>query len=168
MTVQVRRETTRSLELIIKNLETNGKVVKIGWFQNSRYPSEGKREGLPVATVAAINEYGVPSRNIPSRSFMRSTFVEQRQNWLALAMSGARSVVAGKSTVYQVLEGLGLTAQGDVAKKIATITQPPLSPRTIAARLRKRSNKTTVGLLTKPLIDTGLMLSSLSYRVEDE
>jgi hypothetical protein len=154
--------------LIIKDLDTHGKVVKVGWFQESRYPDEKKRRGIPVATAAAINEYGVPSKNIPPRPFMRTTFAERNQAWLALATSGARSIVAGKSTIDTVLNGLGLEAQGDVHKKIASITEPPLSPRTIAARIARKSNKRTVGLLTKPLIDTGLMLSSLSYRVEDE
>ena len=33
----------------------------------------GIRESIPVATVAARNEYGAPERNVPPRPFMRRT-----------------------------------------------------------------------------------------------
>ena len=168
MTASVTHTVTRNLELIIRDLDAHGKVVKTGWFKETKYPDEGKKRGISVAMAATMNEYGVPSKHIPPRPFMRTTYAEQRQAWLAMATAGARSIVAGKSTIDTVLNALGQEAQGDVHKKIASILEPPLSPRTIAARLAKRANKKRVGLLTKPLIDTGLMLSSLSYRVENE
>ena len=50
-----------------KDLEANinridKKVAKVGWFEKSRYET-----GEYVAEIAAQNEFGNPSKNIPAR-----------------------------------------------------------------------------------------------------
>lgn len=162
--VQVIRKTTdagKKLEIALKNLE--GKVGKVGWFKDSQYEN-----GIHVAYVAAIQEYGYPPGNIPERPFMRPTIMEKKNEWKELALSGSRSILKGNATIAIVMEALGLRAAGQVRAMISAILVPPLSPITIAARLRKRANKKVIGSLTKPLIDTGLMLNSLTNTVENE
>ena len=152
----------KNFEIALKNLQST-KVGKVGWFQNSKYEN-----GLPVALIAAQNEFGNPSKHIPGRPFLRPTIVEKEREWADIATAGARAILRGNQTVGSVLEGLGLKAAGDVRKKISLITQPPLSPVTIYNRLHRKSNKKTIGLLTKPLIDTGIMIGTLTNSVEDE
>lgn len=151
----------KQLKIALKNLE--GKVGKVGWFEKSKYEN-----GTPVAFVATIQEYGYAAGNIPPRPFMRPTIEKQENQWRKVAMNGAKSVLAGKATAGDVMEAIGLKAAGDIRKTISLIQTPPLSPRTIAARLRRRADKKTVGLLTKPLIDTGIMIGTLTNTVEDE
>lgn len=164
MKVTVRREVTQTgkiLEVALKGLQN--KVAKVGWFPSAKYP-----DGTPVAYVATIQEYGYPPDNIPSRSFMRSTIIEQEKAWTALAAAGARAILRGTATVDLVLNGIGEKAAGDIRKKISSIWSPPLSPVTIQNRLRRYSDKATIGSLTKPLIDTGVMLNTISVEVGTE
>lgn len=151
------------LPALLKSLD--GKVGKVGWFKEQKY---NDKNGTPVAYVATIQEYGYAPKNIPARPFMRPTIAAKQNEWKAIAQQGAEQIVKGNQTVNGVLELLGQKAAGDIKRTITRITEPPLSPKTIAARRAKRSDHNTIGLLTKPLIDTGYMLNSLTNVVEDE
>jgi hypothetical protein len=151
----------KQLEIMIKGL--GNKVGKVGWLDRSAYEN-----GVTAAYVAAIQEYGYAPKNIPPRPFMRITIANKQQDWKRLAETGAKAIAKGNSNMTRVMEGIGLKAAGDVRRTISTIQNPPLKQSTIDARLRKRSNKTTVGNLTKPLVDTGFMLATLTNSVEDE
>lgn len=135
-------------------------VGKVGVFETSKY-----EDGTPVAYVAAIQEFGDPSHSIPPRSFMRSTSEEKRGEWAATARNGAKAVVNGSVTGPQVLDLIGQQAAGDIRRTISKITTPALKPATIENRLRKRADKKTVGGLTKPLVDTGILLNSITNTV---
>lgn len=149
----------------LKNL-VSGKdyVAKVGWFETAKY-----EDGTPVAYIAAIQEFGSPTNNIPSRSFMRTTIAEEKDNWMTLARSGAKAVLAGNETVRSVVEKIGMKAQGDIGKKITTIQTPPLKEATVNARRRRLAtgNKPSK-TIAKPLIDTGFMLRTLASAVEDK
>src|SRR5579859_3473356 len=128
--MEVKRVVTplgKNLKVALKNLQ--GKVGKVGWFEKSKY-----EDGTPVAYVATIQEYGFPAKNIPPRPFLRPTILKQQAEWRKIAESGAKAILAGKSSVGNVMEALGLKAAGDVRKAITLVFHPPLSPRTIAAR----------------------------------
>jgi hypothetical protein len=162
----VRREKTaigKNLDVALKNL--TGKVAKVGWFENSRYPEPPH---IPVAYVATIHEFGYLPKNIPPRPFMRPTVIEKRNEWKDIAKQGAFAILKGEDNVHKVMERIGLKAAADVRKTISRIQLPELKPRTIAARLAKRADKNTLGLLEKPLIDTGLMYGTLTNTVETE
>ncbi|MGJ0509056.1 MAG: hypothetical protein ACR652_18435 [Methylocystis sp.] len=139
------------------------KVGKVGFFPSSKY-----EDGTPVAYVAAIQEFGSPAQGIPPRSFMRSTIAEKSPEWRAIADQGSRAMLNGNATGEQVLEAIGLKAAGDIRETISKLTTPALKPATVAARLSKRADKQTVGLLTKPLVDTGTLLNAVSSAVEDK
>ena len=160
----MKTSAAHQLEVALKELASK-KVGKVGWFEKSRYDDA---ESTPVAAVAAQNEYGNPNMHIPARPFMRPTIIAQQKIWAKVAEQGARNILKGDQTSSDVLEMIGLKAAGDIRKTISKITTPPLSPRTIAARLAKRADHQTVGNLTKPLIDTGVMFNTLTNTVEDE
>lgn len=161
----VKRVKTKAGENLAKALENlDGKVGKVGWIHSSMY-IDGREY---VAEVAAQNEFGNPNKHIPARPFMRPTISEKRQEWANISKQGAEQILKGNYDIGQVLELLGLKAAGDIRKKITQITSPPLAQSTIDARLAKRANKSTVGNLTKPLIDTGIMMNTLTNSVEDD
>jgi hypothetical protein len=140
----------------------NNKVGKVGWFPSARY-----EDGTPVAYIAAIHEFGYAAGGIKPRPFMRRTRNERLSAWKELCASGARGIVNGSQTTETVLEGLGMQAAGDIQKTISQIFDPQLKPATIKARMRRRSDKRTTGNLFKPLVDTGLMIGTITYTVED-
>lgn len=170
--VRVPGDGARQLELALKGLQ--GKVGKVGWFKNARYPDP---PNVQVAYVATIQEYGYPAGNIPPRPFVRPTMIAKQQEWTDIALKGAKAVLNGKSTVDKVMEALGLKAAGDIRKAISAVYSPALAESTILARLRKNKNTSKlkgrlsekqIGNLTKPLIDTGHMFVTLTNVVEDE
>lgn len=151
------------LKVALENL--GDKTGRVGWFPSAKYP-----DGTSVATVAAIQEFGAPGKNIPPRSFMRTTMREKVGKWRELAESGARAIMAGNATTGTVMEGIGLQAQGDIARKITEITSPPLKPATVIARAN-RKDKASGGKANswsiKPLEDTDLMFDTVSHDVID-
>lgn len=163
MTIKrVKTKEAQRLQVALKNLD--GKVGKVGWVHASQYIES--RES--VAAVAAQNEYGNPNKHIPARPFMRPTIEAESVNWSKIIEHGSKQVLKGNQTIGDVFETVGLKAAGDIRKTITKITTPPLSPVTIAARLNRRKDKNTIGNLTKPLVDTGIMLGTLTNTVEDE
>ena len=129
------------------------KRAAVGFFDTAVYP-----DGTPVAYVATIQEFG--HGKIPPRSFMRSTISEQREAWQKTLAQGARRVLADKLTVDQMLEAFGMQAAGQIKEKIASIMAPGLADVTISARLRRNNTS------TKPLVDTGYLISSVDSKVE--
>jgi hypothetical protein len=150
---------------------------KVGWFESAKYDDENQTS---VAYVAAIQDAGVPSRSIPARPFMQPTIDREGDNYKALMQSGVKAVLEGRRTVFQVMEGLGLTAEADVRKTIAAIDSPPLSIVTLLARKYKLEHNGRIsgavigelaqqaasgdydvsGISTKPLNETGHMIAT--------
>lgn len=166
-------------ELRIGLNDLNGVRARVGFFESAHYA-----DGTPVAYVAAIQEYG--SGPIPPRSFMRSTVAEQGYRWVEQLRQGSTAVLEGRYTAHQVIEIMAMGAAGDIGKKIASITTPPLSPVTLQARQNdptgdKRHTITgkkvgefarfigpinVSGTAAKPLVWSGLMIQSVTAVVD--
>ena len=160
--VEVIRKSNQPLWASLKQegRKLDGIELKVGWFETNKY-----EDGTPVAYVATIQEFGYPKGNIPPRPFMRPTITREENNWRHIIEIEALQIFAGKSTATKLFEILGLIASGDIGKSIAAVFTPPLSPITIANRKFKRADKKTKGALDKPLIDTGIMFETVTYKV---
>lgn len=148
------------LDLALKELAA--KQAKAGWFESSKY-----QDGTPTAYVASIHEFGVADKNIPPRPFMRPAMQNHMNQYQAIAKRSAKAILNGDMTAADGMGLLGETARANIQLAIRQVVNPPLKPATVAARLRRYSDKKTIGLLQKPLIDTGYMLATVSYAVED-
>lgn len=137
--------------------------VKIGWLANSKYPAN--KGGMNVATIAAIQEYGAPSKGIPPRSFIRSTQTKKRKEWREVIAKSFKACINGKWEASKAYTVIGATIQGDIQKTITTLWDPSLKESTIKNRARKLKSGEITKSLTKPLVDTGLMLATLTYKV---
>lgn len=131
-----------------------GANVKVGILAEAGIHESDEGPQITVAQVAAYHEFGSPGANIPERSFMRSTLEEKKSEFTNLIGKLLTDVVAGKRTAKDALGILGLTVSTAIKKKIASGEFVPNSPATIA---KKGSSK--------PLIDTGQLLNSISYEV---
>ncbi|WP_197328677.1 hypothetical protein [Ralstonia syzygii] len=144
--------------------DIDSKVGKVGWFESSKY-----QDGTPVAYVAAIHEHGVPEKGIPMRPTMRPTAAAQRAQWAKLAQAGFAAVFRGAATPTDVMEKVSAKAAGDVRKAISQIRTPPLKAATVKARLRGKKQGKVVSLTAaKPLVDSGVLLNTLTHIVEDK
>ncbi len=145
----------------IKGFDT--REVRVGWFEGVNYPN-----GTSVATVATIQEYGSPSQNIPPRPFLRPAIDGNRDKWIKTLISGAKAAGKGSISADNVLDAVGLQVVGDIKQSIQSVTSPALSQSTINARAAKYASGEVTSSLTKPLIDTGLMISSTNHLVADK
>ena len=121
-------------------------------------PAKGgsKDEPLTILEVAIINEFGSEDgKHPPARSFIRAWFDGARGDIQERLNKEMLGVVAGKRTKEQALDRVGLWAVGEIQKRIAAGIDPANADSTIA---RKGSST--------PLIDTGQLRSSISYKVE--
>lgn len=106
-----------------------------------------------VAGYAGYNEFG--TKNIPQRSFLRSTYDEQIGKWNKQLEQGISAIVNMRTDSSRVWRDLGEKAKGDIRNKLASNISPPNALATIK---RKGSGKTT-------LFDTGALLRSITYEV---
>lgn len=135
----------------------DGIKTQTGWFESAKYS-----DGVPVAGIAAQNEYGNPKLNIPARPTIRPTITEKSPEWDRLLFEGAKAVVEGRRTMFQVMEALGLKSSADIKNAIAQYNDIPLKDATVKARMRKKADGKTVGSLTKPLVDEAIMINTLT------
>lgn len=135
----------KALEDIARKM--GGGSVSVGWAGGDKYP-----DGTLIAGVAASNEFGDPSNHQPPRPFFRRMIVKESPTWVG-KMAGI-----AKFTNYdgaEVLGQMGDDIKGALQESINTFTTPPLAASTIAAKGS-----------SKPLVETGDMLSTIKINVE--
>lgn len=140
--------------------DANNIKTTAGWFESAKYD-----DGVPVAGIAAQNEYGNPKLGIPPRPFIRPTIAEKSNEWDLLLENGSRAVLNGSKTMSDVMQILGLKASADIKNAIARYQGTPLKDATVKARMRKKADGQTVGSLTKPLVEEAIMLNTITYEV---
>lgn len=146
------------LENLIKEIKS--KTLSVGWFSEDKY-----QDNTQVAYVASIQEYGVTGR-IPARPFMRPTIANKENSWNNIFYRKVKQVFNGKIKYDSALNILGSTIRGDILKTIKNIYSPPLTQSTIVARAHKKGKINDFKALAKPLIDTGVMISTIKYKIE--
>ncbi len=139
----------------VKNLKDS--FVTIGIHEKAgNYPN-----GTPVSLVAAVNEFGTTkagrsgSVRIPERSFMRSTFDENKSKWQKLNNDLLADVLLRGSTVDKTLNQMGLVIMESIKAKILKMRDPPNAPST----RRKKG-------FDNPLVDSRLLWRSINYEVK--
>jgi hypothetical protein len=110
-----------------------------------------------LADIAVSHEYGDPDRNLPERSFIRSTMATGREARATFVGKLAGRVVEGKLQPQQAMNLVGMREAAAVKAAIASGPHipPPLKPETIAAKGSDR-----------PLVDTGRLLNAITHVVE--
>lgn len=110
---------------------------------------------LTIAEIGAIHEYGAPGANIPERPFLNPALREGVMQMERLSKVLLFEVQNGEITKQAALERLGELGVRLVQQKIRNGAFVPLKASTIA---RKGSSK--------PLIDTGQMMQSVTFSIE--
>lgn len=121
-----------------------GERLEVGFFESSRYPN-----GTFVAQVARYNEFG--TLRIPMRPFFRNAIQKNIKKWYATL----QNAINQNATPSKALSIVGEVARADIIQSITDLKAPPNAQSTIK---QKKS--------TNPLIDTGLMRRSVTYKVK--
>lgn len=137
---------------LIKTLQALGSTrVAVGWHDTARYP-----DGMPVAEVAYVHEFGDLSERIPPRPMMRPVIAAQQSAWSQLMGEKIKAVIDGKITAEQALIFMGELAAGQIREQITKIDEPPLKEATIKERQRKGYQP------DKPLVRTKHLLATVT------
>ena len=157
-----------------------GGALKVGFLEGATYP-----DGTSVAMVAAIQNFGAPSRGIPPRPFFSNMVKEKSPGWPAQL---AQILEATQMDLPASLALMGEGIAGQLRDAIIATSAPPLSPVTLMLRKMRSEDQglvvtgRTVGeaaarvragegvgdVSTKPLVDSGHMLASVDYEVADD
>lgn len=144
------KDTDRGYRELVKRAQLSGQIL-VGIFAE-----EGEKEyeaGTSVLDVAFWNEFG--TEKIPARSFLRAWFDENQDKIREAVKRMAEAVLKGRYTARQAKELLAQTFVAQIQRRIAIGIPPPNAPATVT---RKGSST--------PLIDTGQLRSSITYKVE--
>lgn len=178
------KENQAAMEALFGGALSRGpSFVDVGTFDNSK-----DDKGTPMAMIAAVHEFGakIPMTDkmrgylaavlgihlkkgtttitIPERSFIRSAMENGQDKINDRLRQDLLAFVSGKATKRQVFARVGLLATSLIQKRIRTSKSwaQPLSDATIEAKTVRGKKGDT------PLIDTGRMLASMTFRIQDE
>ena len=139
-----------------KNLQQfKDSVVKAGIL--AKDGSENHSEGITVFQIGMIHEFGVPEKNIPRRSFIRVPIENNIKEITKLIENNHRLVSENAMSAKVALDRIGIKAQNTIKESFRNNDWKPLKRATVK---RKGSSR--------PLIDTGQLIGSISYIVEKE
>ena len=140
------RKFEAAMAELAKGIGSGKTAVKVGFLEGAKYP-----DGKSVAMIAAINEYGAPSRGQPPRPFFRNMIALHSAEWPTAIAGLLRSndLDAGRA-----LDAAGHGIAGQLKQSIVDLTRPPLA----ASTIRRKG-------FDKPLIQTGHMLNSVDHEV---
>lgn len=171
---EVRRTTSSDGYQLLESINhLTNKSLKVGWINGSHYIASKES----VAKVAEQNEFGNPNKHIPARPFMRPTITRESVKWQKLVDDGGKKILKGALTVDNVLNLLGQKVTGDIKESIKAVYYPALAERTVLARIERSSKlsrikgqikEKTLGNVTKPLIDTGIMFNTITHEITSE
>lgn len=150
------RDVDRGAKALLARVEAIARkvVIKVGIFarEGEELHKGGSESGaITVLDVAIWNEFGTDT--IPERSFIRSYYDANRERVIGWILAAARSYVLNGDR--KAFELVGQKIVGEIQLRIAQGIPPPNAPSTVA---RKGSSK--------PLVDTGQLRSSITYKVE--
>lgn len=137
----------KALKSKLNKLSLGKSHVRVGCFGGTH------SSGFAMPELMAVHEFG--NDHVPQRSFIGSTLTERREEAATLLGQLAGQVVEDKLTPEKALGQLGLWAATAVKEKIVSSDIPP--PLAASTVRRKGSSK--------PLVDTGQMLNSITWIV---
>ena len=169
MSIKIEFKGSKKINDRLKKMKAATQHIKgydVGFFKGAHYSPLRKRKDKSgktttsriknppsVAEVAAWQEFGVEARNIPERPFFRQANKKVESPLLRLIhknLTAKDEYILDENEVAK----MGLLHAGEIKKSITKLKEPPNTSQTVQAK--GSSN---------PLIDTGLMRASATYKV---
>lgn len=141
----------RGYKALMRNVGAvrGGSAVKVGILSRNAGKDHG---GVTVLDIAIVHEFGLGDN--PERSFIRA-WVDENQTEVRKRLRAIATRVMFKGADPDTeMQRFGIWAVAQIKNRIVSHIAPPLAPATVA---RKGSDT--------PLVDTGVMLSSIASEV---
>ena len=163
-------------KIVAAQRKLKGKALTVGYHGDSEPYQKGQEEPITVPQVAAVHEFGSKNGRIPPRPTMRPTVDAKRNEYLRLAERLLRQAEMGEIDLDTALGRLGVKVQADIKKAIVDLQTPELAEGTIRKKKQRAGSTLAPGQAVQgddvsfdtgnPLIDTGQMLNSVTWRVK--
>lgn len=145
----------KALEIIKSQ---GGGKAEAGVFKESLDP----RTYEPLSVIAFFHEFG--TSRTPQRSFLRSTYNEQRERWAKMFIANVQDKILTQRGIIKIALGVvGARMEGDIRDKIDSNIPPALKPETIKAKIKAKD-----GAVNRPdlaLVQYGYMQSAVTSKV---
>lgn len=152
----VKQKNPKWFEKVLKRHKAlGGKVVAVGFPKGTEATGLAYPDGTPLLNVAVWNNFG--TSNIPRRDFMTKGTQNMNEKASPIAKRFMKDINSGKIEADAVLEQMGVAATGALQLTIRDLKDPPNAP--ITVRMKGSSN---------PLVDTGLLVGSVTFAVRNE
>lgn len=137
----------------VKAMKNGDAYVKAGVLGST---SKREETGIDNVRLATIHEFGSPEAHVPERSFIRQPFDAHREAYFEMVRRLVAAIYEGKADIRQGLGRIGLKMTQDQRNRIlkGAGVPPPNAPSTVE---KKGSSR--------PLVDTGQLLRSLTHAV---
>ena len=156
MTATTTRTNPNWLQRLQRRYSDAPKIVKVGFPTGTEAVTVSYPNGTRVVDVAVGNEYGTD--NVPARPFVALSSGDITNQCAPILEQSAAALNNNNTQQYdQLLDTAGSVAAGIVKQQITDLRSPPNAQSTIE---RKGSSN--------PLIDTGLMRQTVTYKVVDK
>ena len=156
MTATTTQTNPNWLQRLQRRYSDAPKIVKVGFPAGTEAVTVSYPNGTRVVDVAVGNEYGTD--NVPARPFIGLSSGDINNQCAPILEQSAAALNNNNTQQYdQLLDAAGSVAAGIVKQQITDLRSPPNAQSTIE---RKGSSN--------PLIDTGLMRQTVTYKVVDK
>lgn len=143
---------------IVKMNTVNRAVVKVGIVTPKQHFRPG-RSSIPMAQIYQWMDEGTSDGHVPARPTLLPAFNEYHS---LISVQFADNLIhqafSPSGNITKPLIDIGKTFSKLVKHKIMSLQYPVLSPYTIANRVNKGT--------TNPLVDTGQLMTSISYSIK--
>lgn len=144
----------------LKEVAAVGAYVQAGVLKGS---TQASVNGVSVAQYAFWNEFGVPSRKIPARPFLRNTAKTKYQRWINIIVNRVKGNATKRQVWIDALRVCGLQMESDIRNEIQNGSFTPNAEATVRAKRRKGKTDPE-----HPLIDTGHLIASIRSKVVEK
>lgn len=155
----------RGLKKITSNLTKTKElsVVKIGIIDGGKtHEDDDSDEPLTIGAIGTVHEFGTDDGKIPERSFIRATIEEHRADIVEFQNKLYKKVILGQMELPQALGLLGEKVKSLIIAALDKGIEPALSIFTLLNRMKR-----TGGVYSdKPLVDSGQLKQSITYKVD--
>jgi hypothetical protein len=154
----------RKLETRLKRL-CDGPHVRVGVLAIAG-GGDDAGDGITVAEIARLMEYGEPSASLPERSFIRKTVAAQEPQIAAMSGQLSGLVVEGKLPANRALDLLGAYVAGEIKRFVASGSVTPETGKAAQVAKNRRAGLPD-NAKTATLVDTGQLLNSIAHEVAE-
>lgn len=147
--VTVKADMRKLSQLRRKLIKAAEQAIQVGFFDGAPHPNA---PGHTVAEIAAINEFGLPSQNIPERPFMLASIRDTSAP--AFIADGFKKMINGTGSAASMRSRAAKRMRDEMKVTIIEFSEPGNAPFTIAKKG-----------FDNPLTETGFLARSVKFKI---